>query len=90
MKINNIFSDKQSTFIVYLLSIEQSGKNNIPSIKKISQELGLSIPCVREQMELAKNLGLIKVQPRKGISILPYDFSPAVVKSLGFKSQVQP
>ena len=82
MKNNNILSDKQSVFIEYLLSIAKGNKNNIPSIKHISQELGLSIPCVREQMELARNLGLIKVQPRKGISILPYDFSPAVVKSL--------
>lgn len=82
MKNNNILSDKQTTFIEYLLSITKGNKNNIPSIKQISQELGLSIPCVREQMELARNLGLIKVQPRKGISILPYDFSPAVVKSL--------
>ena len=82
MKNNNILSEKQSVFIDYLLSMAQGGKNNIPSIKQIGKELGLSIPCVREQMELARNLGLIKVQPRKGISILPYDFSPAVVKSL--------
>jgi DNA-binding FadR family transcriptional regulator len=82
MKNNNILSDKQLSFIEYLLSVAQGGKKNIPSIKQIGQELGLSIPCVREQMELARNLGLIKVQPRKGISILPYDFSPAVVKSL--------
>jgi DNA-binding FadR family transcriptional regulator len=82
MNNNNILSNKQSAFIEYLLSFAQEDKNNIPPIKRIGQELGLSTPCVREQMELARNLGLIKVQPRKGISILPYDFSPAVVKSL--------
>jgi len=82
MKKNNILSIKQSAFIEYLLALAQGGKNNIPTIKQIGQELGLSTPCVREQMELARNLGLIKVQPRKGISLLPYDFSPAVVKSL--------
>jgi DNA-binding FadR family transcriptional regulator len=84
MKNNNIFSKKQSAFIEYLLSFEKDRENKIPSIKKIGEKLGLSTPCVREQLELAKNLGLIKVQPRKGISILPYDFSPAVVKSLYF------
>ena len=82
MKNNHILSIKQSAFIEYLLAFAQDGKTNIPPIKQIGQELGLSTPCVREQMELARNLGLIKVQPRKGISILPYDFSPAVVKSL--------
>jgi DNA-binding GntR family transcriptional regulator len=33
-------------------------------------------------MELARNLGLIKTQPRKGIEIQPYSFTPAVIKSL--------
>jgi DNA-binding FadR family transcriptional regulator len=82
MKKNNILSNKQSAFIEYLLTLTKESKNTIPPIKQIGQELGLSTPCVREQIELARNLGLIKVQPRKGISILPYDFSPAVVKSL--------
>jgi DNA-binding FadR family transcriptional regulator len=84
MKNNHILSNKQSAFIEYLLALAQDGKDNIPPIKQIGQELGLSTPCVREQMELARNLGIIKVQPRKGISLLPYDFSPAVVKSLYF------
>lgn len=79
---NNILSNKQSAFIEYLLSFAQDSKNNILPIKQIGHALGLSTPCVREQIELARNLGLIKVQPRKGISILPYEFSPAVVKSL--------
>jgi len=82
MKNNHILSNKQSAFIEYLLALAQDGKDNIPPIKQIGHDLGLSTPCVREQMELARNLGLIKVQPRKGISLLPYDFTPAVVKSL--------
>lgn len=88
---NSIFSSKQSALIEYLLSLTQAGKLNLPSIKKIGQELGMSTSCVREQMELARNLGLVKVQPKKGISILPYDFSPAIIKSLYFaiKSNVE-
>lgn len=82
MKNCNILSIKQSAFLEYILALAQDGKDNIPPIRQIGQDLGLSTPCVREQMELARNLGLIKVQPRKGISLLPYDFSPAVVKSL--------
>ena len=82
MKNTNILSNKQSAFIEYLLSLTQEGKNRLPSISQIGQELGMSTPCIREQMELAKILGLIQVQPRKGISILPYDFSQAVIKSL--------
>ena len=82
MKSNNIFFNKQSEFLEYLLSLTKDRNRKIPSIKQIGLELGLSTPCVREQIELAKNLGLIDVKPRNGISLLPYDFSPAVVKSL--------
>jgi len=82
MKSKNILSNKQSDFLEYLLALSRDPNKKIPSIKNIGQELGLSTPCVREQIELARNLGLIEVKPRKGISLLPYDFSPAVVKSL--------
>ena len=50
--------------------------------RSLSSELGISTACLREQMELAKNLGIISTQPRKGIEILPYQFKPAVEKSL--------
>jgi len=82
MKSKNILSNKQSDFLEYLLALSKDRNKKIPSINNIGQELGLSTPCVREQIELARNLGLIEVKPRKGISFLPYDFSPAVVKSL--------
>jgi len=77
-----ILSEKQSVFIEYLLSHIQNGKTKLPAISKIGEELGISIPNLREQIELARNLGFINVKPRTGISILPYDFTPAVTKSL--------
>ena len=83
-----ILSDKQEEFINYLIQKKQESDRNIPSIGEISKELGLSTACLREQMELAKNLGLIKVQPRKGIEILPYSFTPAVKKSLYYAIKI--
>ena len=91
MQNNSIFSNKQLTLIEYLLSLIQAEKRRLPSFKKIGEKLGMSASCVREQMELARNLGLVKVQQKTGISILPYDFSPAIIKSLYFaiKSNVE-
>jgi DNA-binding FadR family transcriptional regulator len=78
-----IYSDKQEDFIDYLVERQTESPNkDIPSIEAISKELGISVACLREQMELARNLGLIKIQPRKGIEIEPYSFTPAVIKSL--------
>ena len=82
MAHSKILTDKQTLFIDYLLSFKKSGEKKLPPIKNISAELGLSTPIVREQIELAKNLGLIEIKPRIGIKLLPYNFSPAVTKSV--------
>jgi DNA-binding FadR family transcriptional regulator len=77
-----LFSYKQRGLLDYFIEKAKNPKAKIPSIQKISTELGISTACLREQIELAKNLGLISTQPRKGIEILPYQFKPAVEKSL--------
>jgi GntR family transcriptional repressor for pyruvate dehydrogenase complex len=82
MNKKSFFSDKQEEFIDYLIEKQQSPGSAMPSISAISSELGISTACLREQMELARNLGLITTQPRKGIEIQPYSFTPAVIKSL--------
>jgi len=77
-----ILSDKQRGLLDYLIEKAKNPQSEIQSIQKINSELGFSTACLREQMELAKNLGIISAQPRKGIEILPYKFKPAVEKSL--------
>jgi len=85
-----IFSDKQRGLLDYLIEKAKNPHSDIPSIQKISFELGISTACLREQMELAKNLGIIKAQPRRGIEILPYQFKPAVEKSLYYAINLDP
>jgi DNA-binding FadR family transcriptional regulator len=58
--------------------------NALPSINQIGQQLGISVASVREQLEVAKALGLVDVRPRTGIRRLPYSFSPAVQQSLSY------
>lgn len=88
MNKKSILSDKQEEFINYLIRKRQDPNARIPAIGAISEELGISAACLREQMELAKNLGLIAIQPRKGIEILPYSFTPAVIKSLYYAVKI--
>jgi DNA-binding FadR family transcriptional regulator len=64
--------------------------SNLPSIKEISKDLGVSVASVREQLEVAKALGLVEVRPRTGIRRLPYEFSPAVQKSLSYALESDP
>jgi len=89
MNNHPIYSDKQEEFIDYLVQKQVDSSNkDIPSIEAISKELSISVACLREQMELARNLGLIKTQPRKGIEIQPYSFTPAVIKSLYYAIKI--
>ena len=56
----------------------------LPSLQELSRELGLSVSSLREQLEVAKALGLVEIKPRTGIRRLPYSFSPAVQQSLTY------
>jgi DNA-binding FadR family transcriptional regulator len=79
-----------SNFLTYLVSSPaQNGSAGnepapIPSLTELSKELGVSVASLREQLEVAKALGLVEVRPRTGIRRLPYTFFPAVFQSLSY------
>jgi len=77
----------RSEFIDYLLQTTDSSTDSLPSLKDLSDEIGISISTLREQLEAAKILGLVDVKPRLGIRPLPYDFTPAVDASLCYAIQ---
>lgn len=56
----------------------------LPALSEISQDLGISLSRLREQLEVAKALGFVDARPRVGIRRLPYSFLPAVRQSLNF------
>lgn len=79
-----------SEFFDYLLQTAETEDKKMPALKDLSQELGLGISRLREQLEVAKALGLVDVRPRLGIRPLPYSFTPAVDASLCFAIQQNP
>jgi len=56
----------------------------LPSLNDLSILLETSVPKLREQLEVAKSLGLVEVRPRTGIKRLPYAFDKAVWQSLAY------
>ena len=50
----------------------------------MSLELGVSVASLREQLEVARALGLVEVKPRLGTKRRDYSFTPAVRQSLGY------
>lgn len=81
-------SDQLSPFLKYVLEKTDARVESLPSISDISKELGVSVSTLREELAVAKALGLIEVKPRTGIRCLPYSFTPAVSKSLAFSVSV--
>lgn len=72
-----------SEFMRYLAAHPEA-ETNLPSLTELSLELGISVASLREQLEVARALGLVDVRPRTGIRRLPYTFIPTIRKSLGY------
>jgi len=73
-----------SEFLEYLLrNVRQAGPGGrLPSLNEISAETGVGVGKLREQLQVARMLGLVEISPRRGIRLLPYAFLPAVRLSL--------
>lgn len=72
-----------SEFLRYLASHAEA-ESGLASLTELSRELGISVAGLREQLEVARALGLVEVRPRTGTRRLPYTFTPAVRQSLQY------
>jgi len=81
-----------SDFLEYLVKDCQTGPeaHKLPTLMDLSKQLGVSVPALREQMEVARAMGLVEARPRTGIKRLPYRFTPAVWSSLAYAIAVDP
>jgi DNA-binding FadR family transcriptional regulator len=79
-----------SEFFEYLASRvnDEPDENQLPPMNAVSNELDISVARLREQLEVAKALGLVDVRPRTGIRRLPYSFLPAVWQSLSYAIKI--
>lgn len=76
-------SPEISEFLRYLASHEET-QGSLPSLNELSRELGISVAGLREQLEVARALGLVEVRPRTGTRRLDYSFAPAIKQSLAY------
>lgn len=83
-------SHQLSNFMTYLARQMAEGVETLPSLNDLSDELGISIASLREELQVARTMGLVEVKPRTGIKCVPYRFTPAVTKSLAFAVSVKP
>lgn len=78
------FTVSLSEFLRYLAQHEETDGGQLPPLSELSRQLGVSIASLREQLEVARAMGLVEVKPRIGTKRLPYSFTPAVRQSLSY------
>ena len=70
-----------SEFLKYLATHDVE---KIPPLDILSEELDINRAALREQVSVARALGLVSVKPRVGMRRLTYTFTPALQQSLGY------
>lgn len=77
-----ILTKIDSDFQRYIFEQGYRPGDRLPSLSDLSAEIGISVGKLREQLEVARALGLVEASPRRGIVCTDYAFFPAVRLSL--------
>ncbi|MCA9996475.1 MAG: FadR family transcriptional regulator [Anaerolineales bacterium] len=71
-------------FLSYLAESAFAPEQKLPTLNEISSEMNISVGKLREQLEVARSLGLVSVRPRVGMQREPFDFSAVILKAVLF------
>lgn len=74
----------ESELLNYIVEQRFKPGDQLPPLNELSEMLGINVGKLREQLEVARSLGIVEVRPRTGIRVKQYDFLPAVRLSLLF------
>ena len=73
-----------SEFLNYLVELNAEPGTRLPPINDLAVILGISSGKLREQLEVARELGLVEVRPKTGIRVRGFSFFPTVQTGLRF------
>lgn len=81
-----VFSD----LLRYIIDRQLQPGERLPTIAELSAELGVSVGKLREELEVARTLGLVQVKPRTGSQVRAFDFAPAATLSVLYAIGLNP
>lgn len=73
-----------SDLLRYIVQRGVQPGERLPALEDLGKQLGVSVGKLREQLEVARDLGIVDVRPRVGVTVRDYSFLPAVRWSLLF------
>lgn len=71
----------QSDVLRYIVENGFQPGEQLPTIQHISKELNVSVAKVREDLEVARSMGLVDVKPGRGMRVQEYRFGPSMTLS---------
>lgn len=75
------FSGLQSEILRFIIENGYKPGDKLPTIQAISKTLGISIAKMREELEIARALGIVEVKPGRGTRVVEYSFTPLATLS---------
>ena len=79
-----------SELLEYLAKNAYPPGTRLPAIQELSTTLGISTGKLREQLEVARQLGLVEVRPKTGIRTLDFSFSRMIKTGLSVALALDP
>jgi DNA-binding FadR family transcriptional regulator len=76
------YPELDSVILRYIIENKVHSGERLPTINDLSDELGVSVSKVREELAIARVLGYIQIKPRLGMQVQPFDFAPAATLSV--------
>ena len=62
----------------------------LPSIPEIGRQIGISTSSLREQLEVARQLGVVEIRPKTGMSLCKFSLTPALMLGLDYSQKIDP
>ena len=90
MRINQIFSHRRMALLSYLATKAKNKETKVGTLNELSETLHLSTASLREQLEVARILGMVDIKPGKGISLNSFSLRPAIRYSVGYAIAIDP
>jgi DNA-binding FadR family transcriptional regulator len=80
--VSTLAKQLESELLSYVIEQGFEVGDRLPPLTDLSDEIGISVGKLREQLEVARMLGLVEASPRRGITRTEYSFLPPVRLSL--------
>jgi DNA-binding FadR family transcriptional regulator len=79
-----------SELLTYLVERNLTPGQRLPSIDKLAGDLEISVGKLREQLEVARELGLVDIKPKVGITVNPFSFFHSIRTALRYAINKNP